>query len=148
MIWKPDVTVAALVERDGRFLFVEEHTVDGVRLNQPAGHLDEGETLIAACAREALEETAHRVAVESLVGVYHWRRPAGDITYVRFAFACRDLGEEAGRALDTGIIRAVWLTPEEFAAQPERHRSPMVLRCLQDYLKRARYPLDVIHHYE
>lgn len=148
MVWKPDVTVAALVEREGRFLFVEEHTADGIRLNQPAGHLDEGESLVAACVRESLEETAHHVVVDALVGIYQWPRPAGDITYLRFAFACTAISEETGRALDTGIIRAVWLTPEEFAAQPERHRSPMVLRCLQDYLAGRRYPLELIRHYE
>lgn len=147
-IWKPHVTVAALVERDGRFLFVEEHTVDGIRLNQPAGHLDEGESLVAACVREALEETAHHVAVEALVGIYQWPRPSGDITYLRFAFACSALSEEAGRALDEGIIRAVWLTPEELAAQPERWRSPLVMQCVQDYLAGQRFPLTVIRHYE
>jgi ADP-ribose pyrophosphatase YjhB (NUDIX family) len=147
-IWKPHVTVAALVERDGRFLLVEEHTVDGIRLNQPAGHLDEGESLVAACVREALEETAHHVCVESLVGIYQWPRPSGDITYLRFAFACSALSEEAGRALDRGIIRAVWLTPEELAAQPERWRSPLVMQCIQDYLAGQRFPLEVIRHYE
>ncbi|MBK9218005.1 MAG: hypothetical protein RJA63_3753 [Pseudomonadota bacterium] len=147
MVWKPDVTVAALVERAGRFLFVEEHTVDGVRLNQPAGHLEAGESLVDACVREALEETAHHVAVDALVGIYQWPRPKGDTTYLRFAFACRVLGEEAGRALDQGIIRAVWLTPEEFLAQAARHRSPMVARCLEDYLAGRRFPLDLVRHY-
>lgn len=147
-IWKPHVTVAAIVEREGRFLMVEEHTVEGVRLNQPAGHLDEGESLVAACVREALEETAHHVQVDSLVGIYQWPRPSGDITYLRFAFACSDLGEEAGRALDEGIIRAVWLSHAELVAQPERHRSPMIMRCIEDYLAGRRFPLDLIRHYE
>ncbi|PLK48474.1 NUDIX hydrolase [Uliginosibacterium sp. TH139] len=146
-IWKPHVTVAAIVEREGRFLLVEEHTADGVRLNQPAGHLDEGESLEAACVREALEETAHHVAVDALVGIYQWTRPSGDITYLRFAFAARATGFEDGRALDEGIIRAVWLTPEELAAQPERWRSPLVMQCIQDYLAGQRYPLEVIRHY-
>ena len=147
-IWKPHVTVAALVERDGRFLLVEEHTVDGVRLNQPAGHLEENESLVEACVREALEETAHHVAVDALVGIYQWARPSRDITYLRFAFACRDLGEETGRALDEGIIRPVWLTPAELAAQPERLRSPRVLQVIDDYLAGRRYPLELIRHYE
>jgi 8-oxo-dGTP pyrophosphatase MutT (NUDIX family) len=146
--WFPHVTVAALVERDGRFLLVEEHTVDGVRLNQPAGHLEQGESLPDACVREALEETAHRVAVDSLVGIYNWTRPDGSITYLRFAFACRSLSEEAGRALDEGIIRAVWLTHDELLAQRERLRSPLVLQVVEDYLAGRRYPLDVIRHYE
>ncbi len=146
--WFPHVTVAAVVERDGRFLLVEEHTVDGVRLNQPAGHLEEGESLPDACVREALEETAHRVAVDSLVGIYNWTRPDGSITYLRFAFACRSLSEEAGRVLDEGIIRAVWLTHEELLAQQERLRSPLVLQVIEDYLAGRRYPLDVIRHYE
>lgn len=146
-IWKPHVTVAAIVEREGRFLLVEEHTADGVRLNQPAGHLDEGESLEAACVREALEETAHHVAVDALVGIYQWTRPSGDITYLRFAFAAQAIGFEDGRKLDEGIIRAVWLTPEELAAQPERWRSPLVMQCIQDYLAGQRYPLGVIRHY-
>lgn len=146
--WFPHVTVAAVVERDGRFLLVEEHTVDGVRLNQPAGHLEEGESLPDACVREALEETAHRVAVDSLVGIYNWTRPDGSITYLRFAFACRSLSEEAGRALDEGIIRAVWLSHDELLAQRERLRSPLVLQVVEDYLAGRRYPLEVIRHYE
>ncbi len=146
--WFPHVTVAALVERDGRFLLVEEHTVDGIRLNQPAGHLEQGESLEAACQREALEETAHRVSVDALVGIYNWTRPDGSITYLRFAFACTALSEEAGRALDEGIIRAVWLTHDEIVAQQARLRSPLVMQVIEDYLAGRRYPLDVIRHYE
>jgi ADP-ribose pyrophosphatase YjhB (NUDIX family) len=145
--WFPHVTVAAVVEREGRFLLVEEHTVDGVRLNQPAGHLEEAESLVDACRREALEETAYHVEVESLVGIYNWMRPDRAMTYLRFAFACRSLSEEAGRALDEGIIRALWLTPEEIATEAARLRSPLVGQCVQDYLAGRRFPLDVIRHY-
>ena len=146
-IWKPNVTVAALIEREGRFLLVEEETDDGLRFNQPAGHLDEGESLVAACAREALEETAWRFTPTALVGVYQWPRPRGDITYLRFAFA-GELGEfEAGRPLDTGILRAVWMSPAEIEATRDRHRSPLIQQCVQDWLAGRRYPLEVIRHY-
>jgi ADP-ribose pyrophosphatase YjhB (NUDIX family) len=146
-MWKPNVTVAAVIERNGRFLLVEEETEDGIRFNQPAGHLDQGESLIAACAREALEETAWHFRPTSLVGVYQWPRPRGDITYLRFAFAGELGEEEAGRALDTGILRAVWLTADEIAASRERHRSPLIWQCVQDWLAGRRFPLHLIRHY-
>jgi 8-oxo-dGTP pyrophosphatase MutT (NUDIX family) len=147
-IWKPNTTVAALIERDGKFLLVEEETEAGIRLNQPAGHLDEGESLVAGCAREALEETAWHFHPQLLVGIYQWRRPLRDITYLRFAFA-GNLGEhEPDRALDDGILRAVWMTPSELAACPERHRSPLVLQCVEDWLSGRRFPLDLIRHYD
>jgi 8-oxo-dGTP pyrophosphatase MutT (NUDIX family) len=147
-IWKPNVTVAALIERDGRFLLVEEETDAGLCFNQPAGHLDEGESLAEACAREALEETAWHFAPTALVGVYQWPRPQGDITYLRFAFA-GELGEfEADKPLDTGILRALWLTPVEIEACRDRHRSPLILQCVQDWLAGRRFPLDVIRHHD
>ena len=147
-IWKPNVTVAAVVERAGRFLLVEEETDQGLRFNQPAGHLDEGESLVNACVREALEETAHHVRPTALVGVYQWPRPARDITYLRFAFACEVVGEEPGRALDTGIVAARWLTLDELRATRERHRSPLILQCCEDYVAGRRFPLDLIRHYD
>ena len=147
-IWKPNVTVAALVERDGRFLLVEEETADGLRFNQPAGHLDEGESLVAACMREALEETAWHVKPTALVGVYQWLRPQRDITYLRFAFACEAVAEQDGLALDAGIVRAVWLAPEEIKATRSRHRSPLVWQCVQDALSGRRVPLDLIRTWE
>jgi len=143
------VTVAAIVERDGRFLLVEEHTVDGLRLNNPAGHLDPGESLIAACARETLEETAHLFTPTALVGVYQSRlkrEPASeDITYLRFAF-CGELGAwQADRALDHGIVRTLWLTPEEIRGCAHRHRSPLLLRCVEDYLRGQRHPMSLLY---
>jgi 8-oxo-dGTP pyrophosphatase MutT (NUDIX family) len=142
------VTVAALIEREGRFLLVEEETEDGVRFNQPAGHLDQGESLIAACAREALEETAWSFRPTALVGIYQWPRPTGDITYLRFAFA-GELGDhESDRVLDSGILRAVWMTPDEIRATVERHRSPLILQCVSDYLAGRRFPLDLLRHYD
>jgi 8-oxo-dGTP pyrophosphatase MutT (NUDIX family) len=146
--WKPSVTVAALVERNGRFLVVEEETSTGLRFNQPAGHLDEGESLIAACAREALEETGCHVTPEALVGVYQWTVPAGDITYLRFAFACRLDQIEANPKLDDGIIAAHWLTLEALRASQTRHRSPLVLQCVEDWVSGRRLPLDSITHYD
>jgi 8-oxo-dGTP pyrophosphatase MutT (NUDIX family) len=148
MVWKPDVTVAAVVQREGRFLMVEEHTDAGIRLNQPAGHLEAGESLLAACIREALEETAHRVVPTALVGIYQWPRPDRDLTYLRFAFACDLRGYESSLALDTGIIGAVWLTPEELEEQEARHRSPLVMQCVRDYLAGQSFPLELIRHYD
>ena len=151
-IWKPNVTVAAVIERDGKFLLVEEEVDDGrggveIRYNQPAGHLDEDESLLAACARETLEETAWQFVPRQLIGIYQWRRPAGDITYLRFAY-CGDLGAfDAQRKLDDGIVRALWLTPAEIEAQRKRHRSPLVMQCIADYLAGRRFPLDLVRHY-
>jgi len=147
-IWKPNVTVAAVVERDGRFLVVEEETDDGLRFNQPAGHLDEGESLVQAAAREALEETAHQFRPEFLVGIYQWPRPAGDITYLRFAFGGAITGFDPDRPLDSGIVRAVWMSLDELRATRERHRSPLILQCCEDYMAGRRFPLDLIRHYD
>ncbi|MCK6388013.1 NUDIX hydrolase [Zoogloea sp.] len=147
-IWKPNVTVAAVVEQDGRFLMVEEETDDGLRFNQPAGHLEKGESLVAAAAREALEETAHRFRPGFLVGIYQWPKPGSDITYLRFAFGGSVEGFEPERRLDDGIVRAVWLSLDELRATRERHRSPLILQCCEDYLAGRRYPLDLLRHYD
>ncbi|MCX7165015.1 MAG: NUDIX hydrolase [Rhodocyclales bacterium] len=147
-IWKPNVTVAALIEREGRFLLVEEETEDGLRFNQPAGHLDENESLVAACARETLEETAWGFTPTALVGIYQWPRPQGDVTYLRFAFSGELGAHEAGRILDDGILRAVWMTPAEIQAIADRHRSPLVWQCISDYLAGRRFPLDLVRHYQ
>jgi len=147
-IWKPNVTVAALIEDRGRFLLVEEHTSDGLMLNQPAGHLEEGESLVEACVREAMEETAHPFTPRELVGIYQWRRPDGEVTYLRFAFA-GDAGEAiAGRALDEGIVRAVWMTPDEIEGSRQRHRSPLVWACVQDWQTGIRLPLSALRHFD
>lgn len=145
--WKPNVTVAAVIERDGRFLLVEEKTPEGLRFNQPAGHLEEGESLVDAAVRETLEETAHRFIPEYLVGIYQWTRPQGDITYLRFAFGGRVDGEVPGRRLDEGIVRALWLTPDELRATAERHRSPLILQCVDDWAAGQRFPLSLLRHY-
>jgi 8-oxo-dGTP pyrophosphatase MutT (NUDIX family) len=147
MIWKPHVTVAAVIEQDGRFLLVEEHTDNGPQFNQPAGHWEPEETLVQGAVREVLEETAYHFVPESLLGIYRWRHPSKDVTYLRFAFAGRAGGHEPERALDTGIIRAAWLTLDEIRATAGRHRSPLILRCVEDYLAGKRYPLDVITHF-
>lgn len=150
--WKPSVTVAAIIERDGLFLLIEEHTPEGLRLNNPAGHLDPGESPQAGCVREALEETARQFVPTALVGIYlsRFQRPARtgyaaeDITYLRFAY-CGSVGEEiAGRTLDTGIVRSLWMHPDEVRASVACHRSPLVLRCMEDYLRGQRFSLDTV----
>ena len=143
-VWKPNVTVAAVVEREGRFLLVEEESDQGLMLNQPAGHLEADESLIEGVARETLEETAFEFTPEYLVGVYRWRHPARKITYLRFALAGTLGTHHAGRTLDTGIVRALWLTAAEVRASRNRHRSPLVVRCIEDYLRGARAPLDML----
>lgn len=147
--WRPSVTVAAVIERGGRYLLVEEHTPEGLKLNNPAGHLDPGESPALGCAREVLEETTHLFTPTALVGVYlsRFQRPATgeDITYLRFAF-CGELGEALPeRSLDHGIVRTVWMTPEEVRASVERHRSPLLLRCMEDHLAGRRFPLDAVY---
>lgn len=141
---RPTVTVATIVERDGRFLVVEEETRNGTRINQPAGHLEAGETLPAAAIRETLEETGWHVTPSALVGVYRWQTPEDGATFVRFAFAADARKQDAARPLDVGIIRALWLTYEDLAAQKVRHRSPLVLRCVDDYRAGRRWPVAFV----
>jgi 8-oxo-dGTP pyrophosphatase MutT (NUDIX family) len=144
--WKPSVTVAAVIERDGRFLLVEEIADGRPVFNQPAGHWERGETLIEACTREALEETAYAFKPRQLTGIYRWHHAPSNNSFLRFAF-CGDVGEaEAGRKLDGEIIRALWLSPDEIRAQLPRHRSPLVMRCIDDYLAGRRYPLELLTH--
>jgi 8-oxo-dGTP pyrophosphatase MutT (NUDIX family) len=147
--WRPSVTVAAVIERDGRFLMIEEETSEGLKINNPAGHLEPGETPAEGCAREAMEETAWHFRPTALLGVYisrFQRSVTGeDITYLRFAFTGEVGHEEKGRALDHGIVRTMWMTPEELRATADRHRSPLVLRCLEDYLAGVRYPLSAVY---
>jgi 8-oxo-dGTP pyrophosphatase MutT (NUDIX family) len=147
-VWKPSVTVAAVIERDGRFLLVEEETSDGIRFNQPAGHLDPNESLVQAVARETLEEAAYDFTPNGLLGLYMARyvssRTGKEVTYLRFAFT-GELGAAHDRPLDHGILRTVWMTREEMLACQEKHRSPLVLRCVDDYLSGRRAPLSLLY---
>ena len=144
MVWKPNVTVAAVIERDGKFLLVEEETDDGIRFNQPAGHLECREALTDAVIREALEETGYAFDPKFIVGIYNWRNEAKDITYLRFAYRGRVGEPMPGAVLDAGIVRTVWMTPDEVRASVARHRSPMLLRCMEDHLAGRRQPLDTV----
>jgi 8-oxo-dGTP pyrophosphatase MutT (NUDIX family) len=146
--WKPSVTVAAIIERDGRFLLIEEETSEGIKLNQPAGHLDPHESLEQAVVREVMEETAHDFTPHALVGMYMSRyrsRTRGtDVTYLRFTF-CGEAGKQHDQPLDHGILRTLWMTRDEMAACQERHRSPIMLQCVDDYLAGKRTPLALLH---
>ena len=148
MIWKPNVTVAAVIEQQGRFLLVEEQTSQGLRFNQPAGHWEPNETLPSAAIREVLEESAYDFVPQHLVGIYRWHAEESDTTYLRFAFCGGIAAHHPERALDEGIVRAVWLTIDEIRANQAVHRSPLILRCCEDYLAGKRYPLDILVHYE
>ena len=143
-IWKPHVTVASVLEQDGRFLLVEEEADGRVVYNQPAGHLEEDESPLAGAVRETREETRYDFMPEAVLGVYRWRKPASDITYLRFAFTGRITGHDPARSLDAGILRAVWFTREEVAALGSALRSPLVLRCIDDYIAGKRYPLELL----
>jgi ADP-ribose pyrophosphatase YjhB (NUDIX family) len=148
MIWKPNVTVAAVIEKDGKFLLVEEETAQGLRYNQPAGHLEADESLLAAVTRETLEESACHFVPQNLLGIYRWHAAGSNTTYLRFAFTGEITGHEPDRPLDTGILQAVWLIPEQIRATQARHRSPLVLQCVEDHIAGIRYPLALLTHYE
>ena len=141
--WHPDVTVASVVACDGRLLLVEER-IEGRRvLNQPAGHLDPGESLVEAAVREALEETGWDIRLESFIGAYQWHAPGGQ-QYLRFAFGGVPLRHDPARPLDTGIERALWLTPAELRARSDEHRSPLVWQVAADWLAGRRQPLTLL----
>lgn len=148
MIWKPNVTVAAIIEQDGKFLLVEENTLQGILFNQPAGHLEPDESLLAAVVRETQEESAYLFEPQHLIGIYRWHAPQSDTTYLRFAFAGRTLSYNPEQALDEGIVRTAWMSPEEIRTSQARHRSPLVLRCVEDFLSGKRYPLELLVHYD
>ena len=147
MVWKPNVTVAAVIEDEGKFLLVEEETSQGLRYNQPAGHLEAGESLVAAVVRETLEESAYHFLPQHLLGVYRWHSGESDTTYLRFAFTGKITGHEPGRKLDSGILQASWLSPEQILATRSRHRSPLILRCVEDHIAGKRYPLELLVDY-
>jgi 8-oxo-dGTP pyrophosphatase MutT (NUDIX family) len=146
-VWKPAVTVAAIIERDGCFLLVEEETSDGLCFNQPAGHLEPNESLQQAVVRETLEETAHDFAPTALIGMYLSRytsaRNGLEVTYLRFAFT-GELGAARDQALDEGILRTVWMSYDEIAACRNKHRSPLVMQCVDDYRAGKRAPLSLL----
>ncbi len=146
MVWKPDVTVAAVVERDGKFLLVDERAGGRVVLNQPAGHLERGETLQQAIARETLEETGWTFVPRDIVGIYLWQPEHLSKTFLRVSFSGQLEGHDPSRPLDQGILRTRWLDHEQLMAARARHRSPLVARCVNDYLSGVRYPLELLTH--
>lgn len=145
--WQAHVTVAAVVARDDKFLLVEEIVAEGLRLNQPAGHWERGESLSAAVVRETFEETGYTVAPRALLGIYTWQPEDLTRTYLRIAFSVEILDHDAQATLDQGIVRALWLSPAEMTARQAQHRSPLVMRCVEDYLSGKKYPLDLISDY-
>lgn len=146
MQWKPHATVAAIVEDSGKFLLVEETTDRGNRFNQPAGHLEDNETLLEAVIRETLEETAYNFKPEALLGIYHWKHEHNDTTYLRFAYIGTVANHQPELGLDDGIIRTVWMTLEEIRNNAKLMRSPQVITCIEDYLNGQKFPLSVVTH--
>lgn len=142
-VWKPSVTVAAVIERQGKFLLVEERIDGRLVLNQPAGHLDPGESLAAACRREVMEETAHDFEPTGVVGIYRWHYAAKDVTFLRFCFSGPAGSFDSSRKLDKEIVRLHWLTAEEVKERRAQHRSPLVQRCVDDFLAGKSYPLEL-----
>jgi len=143
-VWRPDVTVATVVERNGSYLFVEERVRGALVVNQPAGHLEPDESLVQAAVRETLEETAWEVELTGLVAVYQWMNPADQGQVLRFTFAAVPLRQRPGQALDQGIVRALWLTPEELRAGNFPPRSPLVWKSIEDHAQRRPLPLDAL----
>ena len=143
-VWRPDATVATIVERDGRFLFVEERVRGRLVLNQPAGHLEPGESLVAAAVRETLEETGWIVRPQALVGIYQWTSRRDGASFLRFTFCAEALRQLADAVLDVGIERVLWLTRDELEARGAQARSPLVARGVDDWLAGRRLPLEAL----
>lgn len=146
MVWKPHVTVSAVIERDSKFLVVEEIAHGKQVINNPAGHLEEAESLHDAIIREVQEETAYTFVPEAITGIYLWRSPSSDKTFLRVNFCGICNGHDPQQALDEGILHAAWLTRAELTAEAKRLRSPLVLRCIDDYLAGTRHPLTLLTH--
>jgi 8-oxo-dGTP pyrophosphatase MutT (NUDIX family) len=146
MILKPELTVAAVAAERGRFLIVEERVARRRVFNQPAGHVEDGEALIEAVVRETLEETAWHFEPQFVVGIYLWRNPGTARSYLRVAFGGTLLRHEPARALDNGIVAAHWFSRAQLLAHSNRLRSPLVMRCIDDWLAGARYPLSLLQH--
>ena len=145
MIWKPHATVAAVIEKDSKFLLVEE-VIHGAHVyNQPAGHLDPDETLLDAVIRETREESAWLFTPEAVTGIYLWKHPDNGETYLRVAFCGQCSDHDPEQVLDTGIVQAVWKSRDELLRRPEQLRSPMVINCIDDYLDGKRYPLSILN---
>jgi 8-oxo-dGTP pyrophosphatase MutT (NUDIX family) len=147
MTWRPDLTVAAIAQRDdGRFLVVEERIGDAIVFNQPAGHVEEGESIVEAVIRETLEETAWQFKPLHLVGMYLWRNPANGRSILRVAFSGEAHSHDTTRRLDRGILASHWMSREQLAVQAARLRSPLVLQCIDDHLAGRRFGLDALTH--
>lgn len=145
MIWKPHATVAAIIERNNRFLMVEE-LIQGQRLfNQPAGHLEPDESLLDAVVRETREETAWQFNAEAVTGIYLWKHPDNGETFLRIAFCGQCSNHDPQQALDEGILQAPWMSRDEVYQQRQNLRSPMVINCIDDYIAGKRYPLDLVN---
>lgn len=145
--FEPRITVATVVEQAGRFLMVQEMAAGRTVLNQPAGHVEAGESLVQAAFRETLEETAWQIEVTALLGTYIFQPYRGAGVYYRFCFVARALGHDPKQKLDRDILDAIWLSPEELDARTAEHRSPLVARCVQDYQRGQRLPLDTIYQH-
>lgn len=148
MTWKPNVTVAAVIEQKGKYLLVEEQTTHGILFNQPAGHLEPNESIVNGAIRETLEETGYTFTPQWLLGIYRWHSLLNDTTYLRFAFSGTVVCHDPDRKLDEGIVRAAWFNTNEIYELIHLHRSPLVIKCIEDHLAGKHYPLEILTHYE
>lgn len=147
MTWKPNATVATIVEDNGKFLFVEEYSNGELVINQPAGHIENHESILEAAKRETLEETGYRVELSHLIGLYTYTAPHNGNTYYRFCFSATISEKLQNPTIDPDIENVAWLSYEEIAQQTDRHRSPLVLKCLDDYIAGTRFPLELIYEH-
>ncbi len=148
MIWKPNTTVAAIIEQDNHFLMVKEQKPHGIFYNQPAGHLEAGESLLQASIRETREETAYRFTPAALIGIYRWHARHIDTTFLRFTFYGSADDHHPTQVLDDGILEACWMSLQQIQACHSQHRSPLVMQSITDYLAGKCYPLEILKDYD